>query len=155
MKISNWRSWPSEDPAELGSCRGVARASSEASFWALAWALGVVILETRSEHHSWAQSRHLEIALPYNKFKKWWLRHHFFNIRYGRALSRCLLWAQMWCSDLVSKITTKEVQARAQKEASDEALATPLQDRSSAGSSEGQLRHLAISTVATISIQKS
>ena len=55
---------------------------------------------------------------------------------------------------MVSKMTTKGAQARAQKEASDEALATPLQDPSSAGSSEGQLRQFAIFTVATASKQK-
>ena len=122
MKIAILRRRPSEDPAELGSCRGVSRASSEASSWALAWVPFVVILETMSEHHTWAQSRHLERALPYNKFKKWWRSHHFLNIPYERALSRSLLRAQMWCSDMVSKMTTKEVQTRVQKEASDEAL---------------------------------
>ena len=64
VKIALLRSWPSEDAAELGSCRGVARASSEACFWALAWAPCVVILETIAEHHIWAKSRHLERALP-------------------------------------------------------------------------------------------
>ena len=49
---------------------------------------------------------------------------------------------------------TQGAQARAQKEASDEALATPLQDPSSAGSSEGQLRKIAIFTVVTLSIQR-
>ena len=54
---------------------------------------------------------------------------------------------------MVSKMTTQGAQARAQKEASDEALATPLQDPSSAGSSERLLRRIAIFTVATDTIQ--
>ena len=59
----------------------------------------------------------------------------------------------MWCSAMVSKMTTQGAQARAEKEASDEALATPLQDPSSAGSSERLLRRIAIFTVATDAIQ--
>ena len=59
----------------------------------------------------------------------------------------------MWCSAMVSKMTTQGAQARAQKEASDEALPTPLQDPGWAGSSEGQLRKVAIFTVATDTIQ--
>ena len=43
VKTAILRRRPSEDPAELGSCKGVARASSEETLCALVWAVSVLI----------------------------------------------------------------------------------------------------------------